>query len=133
MLIQTFKNMRGQIYGLDTKRIECDVEGVLRIGGAEVTVEPESETIMPLLFNGSTGRYKATFTDKDGNEYDLGHIKVKAGRISPPRQLEAELMELRFRTEILEGENESLRQKIEELSNIFDTNALNFLIGGKTI
>lgn len=32
MIIQTFKNMKGIIYGEDPKRIGCDKSGVLKIG-----------------------------------------------------------------------------------------------------
>ena len=129
MRVQTFKNMKGLVHGNDPKRIECDTEGVLRIGTTEISLTPECESILPILFNGASGKYKATFTDKDGKTYDLDKVDVKNGRINPPRPVDVELMELRCRVDILEGENETLKQKCEELSNIFDTNSLNFLIG----
>ena len=65
MKIQTFKNLRGLIYGNDPKRIGCDKEGVLKIGSTEVTVSPEKEEIMPLLFHGCSGEYAATFTENE--------------------------------------------------------------------
>ena len=129
MQIQTFRNMKGLIYGSDPKRIECDTEGILRIGKTEITVTTDGDSIMPILFGGATGKYKATFTDKVGNIYDLDKVEVRNGRINPPRQIDVELMELRSRSDILERENEYLKERIEELSNIFDTNSLNFLIG----
>ena len=128
MLIQTFKNKKGLISGTDSKRIICDKGGVLRIGNHEISISPGTETVMPILFNGSNGIYKATFTDQGGQVYELEKVTVKGGRVTPPPQTTVELMELRHRLDVLENENEVLWGKIHELSNIFDTNSLNFLI-----
>ena len=70
MRIQTFKSKKGLIYGADAKRIGCDKDGILRIGSAEIGIFAESESIMPVLFNGCTGTYGATFTDKYGDVFD---------------------------------------------------------------
>jgi hypothetical protein len=120
--------MKGLIYGADSKRIECDTEGILRIGTTEISITPGAESIMPLLFNGCTGDYKATFTSKDGKVYELEKVAVRGGRILPPPQTAVELMELRVRADELEARYEALSEEIRELSNIFDTNSLNFLI-----
>lgn len=128
MRIQLFKNNKGMIHGSDVKRIGCDIEGTLRIGSAEISVPPETEAVMPVLFNGSSGVYKATFTSVAGNEYELEKVTVKGGRIAPPTQTSLELMELRCRVEALEDLCEKQQDKILELSNIFDTDSLNFLI-----
>lgn len=128
MRIQTFRNGKGLIYGTDPKRIDCDRDGTLKIGTAEINVSSGDESILPLLFNGSTGDYKATFTDKYGNVYELEKVAVRGGRVLPPPQTAMELMELRVRADALEEEMEALREQIRELSNIFDTNSLNFLI-----
>ena len=128
MKIQTFKNLRGLIYGNDPKRIGCDKEGVLKIGSTEVTVSPEKEEIMPLLFHGCSGEYAATFTENNGTTYELENVTVKEGRIAPPSKTAMEIMELQCRAEALEEENDSLKQEMQELRNIFDTNSLNFLI-----
>ena len=129
MLIQTFRNMKGLIHGRDPKRIDCDKDGVLKIGTTEISILQGGDTIMPILFHGATGDYPATFTDAHGNTYDLDKVEVRNGRINPPPKIAVELMELRARADILEKENEALREKTEYLSNIFDTNSLNFLIG----
>ena len=129
MLIQTFRNMKGLIHGRDPKRIDCDTDGVLKIGTTEISILQGGDTIMPILFHGATGDYPATFTDAQGNTYDLDKVEVRNGRINPPPKIAVELMELRARADILEKENEALREKTEYLSNIFDTNSLNFLIG----
>jgi hypothetical protein len=121
MKITTFKNMKGLIHGSDPKRIGCDSPGVLRIGKTAINVEAGEEAIMPMLFNGSTGNYDSTFTEKGGEVYDLGKTAVKNGWIQPPHPTAVELMELRCRADRAEA-------RIEELSNIFDTNSLNFLI-----
>lgn len=128
MRIQTFKNKKGLIYGDDSKRIGCDKSGTLKIGSAEVVISAENESIMPVLFNGVSGVYKATFTDSDGVAYELANVTVRGGRICPPPENAVEFMELRCRAEALEAECESLREQIRDLSNIFDTNSLNFLI-----
>lgn len=120
MKIQTFKNMRGLIHGTDPKRIGCDKEGTLKIGNAEISI-PAEETIMPLLFNGCSGEHSATFTDKEGNVYELEKVTVRGGRIAPPPPTTVELMELRYRMDKAED-------TIERLDSIFDTNSLNFLI-----
>ena len=128
MTITTFKNKKGMVHGPDPKRITCDVDGVLKIGSAEITVSSKEKSILPLLFYGGTGRYDATFTDILGTVYDLGKITVKAGRIDPPSPTDVEIMELRCRADAAEDECEALREEIRELRNIFDTNSLNFLI-----
>ena len=128
MKIQTFKNMKGLIHGADPKRIGCEREGVLKIGTVEINISPKEDALLPLLFNGATGDYKATFTDKGGNVYELEKVAVRSGRIAPPSPTAVEIMELRCRADAAEGECEALRKKIRELEGIFDTNSLNFLI-----
>ena len=128
MTIQTFKNGKGLIYGADPKRIECDKGGVLKVGTTKVSIAPGTESIMPVLFNGCTGEYKATFTDENGAVYDLAKVTVRGGRIAPPPQTAVEFMELRSKAEAWEAECEYLREEIRILKNIFDTNSLNFLI-----
>ncbi len=128
MKIQTFNNKKGLIYGTDTRRISCNREGVLKIGTTEVNVSPDTESIMPVLVNGCTGVYKATFTDKFGDVYELEKVTIKGGRIESPPQTAIEFMELRCRLEEIEAGCERMREQLHELSNIFDTNSLNFLI-----
>jgi hypothetical protein len=128
MVIQTFKNMKGLIHGGDPKRIGCDKAGILEIGKVKIDIVPESNSIMPLLFNGCTGRYNATFTDSEGNIYDLGTVEIQGGRIVPPPPTTVEFMELRCNYENLKEICDSLQRQIEILSHIFDTNSLNFLI-----
>ena len=127
MKIQTFNNEKGLIYGSDSKRIVCDKEGVLRIGSTEITLSADKEEMMPSLFNGSDGNYSATFEAGD-TTYDLGTITIRGGRISAPPQTAVEIMELRYRLDKAEADNNALREEIEYLKGIFDTNALNFLI-----
>ena len=127
MRVQTFNNNKGLIHGSDPKRMGCDVMGTLRIGTAEIVIS-EEEVVMPILFNGCNGTYAGTYTSVSGIVYDLGKITVKGGRIVPPSQTTVELMELRCRAEALEAECEALREDIRRLSNIFDTDSLNFLI-----
>jgi hypothetical protein len=121
MKLTTFNNMKGLIHGSDPKRIGCDKAGVLKIGKVEINLTPEEDSIMPILFNGCTGDYDATFTDKFGCVYHLEKVAVRGGWIQPPPATTVELMELRCRAEEAE-------EKIEYLSHIFDTDALNFLI-----
>lgn len=128
MKIQTFRNMKALIHGTDPKRIGCDKEGVLKIGNTEIKISPGSDSIMPLLFNGCSGDYRATFTDTAGNCYVLVKVAVRGGRVAPPSDTAVELMELRCRADAAEEENELLKEKIRELNSIFDTNSLNFLI-----
>jgi hypothetical protein len=128
MKIQTFKNMKGLIHGKKPKRIVCDTEGVLKIGATEIAIVPEVEKIIPELFHGATGDFDATFTTNSGEVYDLGKVEVRGGVIAPPPPVTVELMELRCRADIAEEERERLREQLHELSNIFDTNSLNFLI-----
>lgn len=128
MKITTFNNMKGLIHGSDPKRIGCSVDGVLKIGKTEVSISSEADSIMPLLINGGTGDYDATFTDICGRVYTIEKVAVRGGRIAPPTPVEVELMELRLRTDAAEQECERLREEIRNLNNIFDTNSLNFLI-----
>lgn len=121
MKLTLFKNMKGLIHGNDPKRIRCDVRGVLKIGKTEVSIIPTEDSIMPMLFQGCTGDYDATFTTSDGKVYNLEKVAVRGGWIQPPPPTTVELMELRCRTDAAE-------ERIEELEGIFDTNSLNFLI-----
>lgn len=128
MRIQTFNNNKGLIHGEDAKRIGCDKEGTLKIGTTEISITPEAEAILPILCNGYTGQFSATFTSALGFVYELEKVTLKGGRIVPPSPTAVELMELRCRADALEAECESLKDQIRELGNIFDTNSLNFLI-----
>lgn len=128
MKIQTFNNGKGLIYGTDNKRIGCEIAGTLTIGTTEILIIPSEESILPILFNGCTGEYKSTFTSASGVVYDLDKVTIRGGRIVPPTQEAVDRMELRHRIDELEAECEALRESIRELSNIFDTNSLNFLI-----
>lgn len=128
MKIHIFKNMTGLIHGADPKRIGCDKEGELTIGATKVSISPDQDAIMPILYNGWTGEGSAAFTDKDGNLYDLGTVTIKSGRIVKPRPEALEMAELRARVDLLEDECASLWEKLRELANIFDTDSLNFLI-----
>jgi hypothetical protein len=128
MIITTFRNNKGIIHGEDQKRVTSDIDGVLKVGTTEITVSSEGESILPLLYYGGTGRYKATFTNALGRVYDLNNVLVRDGRIAPLTKTEAEIMELRCRAEMAEEERDGLRRDIEELQQVFDTNSLNFLI-----
>ena len=128
MKIQIFKNSKGLIHGSDDKRIGCDKAGVLTIGATKVEISPERESIMPPLSNGGTGVYKATFTSEAGIVYELANVTVQKGRIVSPSPNAIEMMELRSRLDTAEDEIEALKERVRELSNIFDTNSLNFLI-----
>ena len=120
MKITTFKNMKGLIHGSDPKRIGCDRAGVLNIGKEQINILPDEDAMMPKLFNGGTGNYDATFADESG-VYQLEKVHVRDGWIQPPSPDAVERMELRSRVDAAE-------EKIEELSKIFDTNSLNFII-----
>ena len=131
MRLQIFKNDKGIIYGTDPKRITCDIGGVLKIGSAKIEIEAGQENIFPLLFNGSTGKYKASFTSEAGCVYDIAEVTVKGGRVLPPSQVALEFMELRCRIEALEDTCDEQEKELERLNNIFDTNSLNFIIKGE--
>ena len=131
MRIQLFNNKKGLIYGNDVKRIECDRDGVLKIGDTEIEIS-SADTIMPVLFGGSKGVYIATFTDKVGDVFDLGKVTIRAGRIEPPDPIAVEFMDLRCQIDALERTCEEIKAQVYELSNIFDTNSLNFIIKGET-
>ena len=128
MIIQLFNNGKGLIHGEDNKRIHCEFGGTLKIGAAEFKIEAGNDNVMPSLFNGATGHFNATFTTIWGGQYILERVNIKGGRIVSPSHTSVELMELRCKTECLEDRCASLEAKVNELSNIFDTDALNFLI-----
>lgn len=125
MIIQTFKNKKGLIFGEDPQSIDCSIEGVLRIGAASITVVPGKVNTLPELSNGN---YKAIFTTSKGDIYELETVSVRGGKIVKPTKEALENMELRCRLDALEDKLEFQEQKIHELENIFDTNSLNFLI-----
>lgn len=131
MKIQLFKNNKGLIFGSDQKRINCDIGGELKIGSTKITVSAGVENVMPILFNGSSGEYKAIFTSDIGNVYELEKVSIKGGRILPPSKIAVELMELRSRVEYLEDRCAKMEEDIIRLDGIFDTNSLNFIIKGE--
>lgn len=127
MKVQLFKTGKGLIHGDNPRRIECERKGVLTIGSVSVDIPAGEEAVMPVLANGATGVYNATF--KTALEtFDLGKVTVRGGTIFPPPQTDIDLMELRCRIEGLEATCEDLREQLRNLANIFDTNSLNFLI-----
>lgn len=128
MKIQLFKNNKGIIFGPDPKRISCHIGGVIKIGTTKIEVKADTENIFPLLFNGGTGKYKATFTSDAGSVYELSEVTVKGGRILPPSETALEFMELRSRVEYLEDRCTELEHEVIRLDGIFDTNSLNFLV-----
>ena len=128
MKLQLFKNMKGLIHGSDPCRISCDIGGVLRIASAEIRISPGIESIVPVLLNGSNGVYKGTFTTNNGEVYELEKFAIKGGRICPPSEEALFRAEVQSRLEVLEKDYDLLYEKVRELSNIFDTNSLNFLI-----
>ena len=113
--------MGGLIHGTDPKRIRCDERGILKIGKTEIPIIPTEPAIMPMLFNGTSGDYEATFIASNGKEYRLEKVVVRGGWIQPPPQTTVELMELRCRMDFAED-------MLDDLSKKFDTNALNFII-----
>ena len=128
MKIQTFKNMKGLIHGTDPMRISSERGGVLKIGTAEINITPTEDAILPLLFHGASGDYNATFTDYEGQVYELEKVAVRGGRITPPPPTAVEIMELKCRAEIAEADRAALWDRLHKLEHIFDTNSLNFLI-----
>lgn len=130
MKIQVFLNKRGLIYGADTKRITADEEGILTIGNTDIVVMPCEECVLPQLFYGASGVYDATFKTTKGEVYHLDKVSVRNGRILPPPSTAVEIAELICRADKAEAERGRINERIEELSNIFDTNSLNFLIKG---
>lgn len=131
MKITTFKNMKGMIHGGDPKRITANANGVIKIGRTTIEVFADTAMVFPLLFHGGTGDYEATFTTEDGAVYNLGKVAVRGGRVMPPSATAVEIMELRCRADVAEDERNAMREEIENLKAIFDTNSLNFLIKGE--
>ena len=127
MRVQLFKQGKGLIHGDDPRRIGCDREGVLTIGSVKINIPKGEDAVMPVLANGATGVYSATF-ETAYERFDLGKVTVRKGKIVPPPQTEVDFMELRCRAERLEETCDDLRRQIRDLANIFDTNSLNFLI-----
>ena len=128
MKIQLLNNKRGVIYGKNALRIACDTGGTLKINTNEIEISPDAEAVMPILCNGCTGEFKATYTDVNGIVYDLEKVTIQGGRIVPPPQIVADFMELKCKEEALEKQCAALKEQFDELSHRFDTNSLNFLI-----
>ena len=133
MNIQVFLNGKGLIHGEDAKRISAEYDGVLTIGNAEIEVKANEECILPNLFYSASGHYDASFKTAEGKIYDLGKVTVRKGRILSPPSTEVRLAELNCRADLAEKERDDLRLRTEELSKIFDTNSLNFLIKGDLV
>ena len=133
MNIQLFLNHKGLIYGGDDKRIKCTKTGTLKIGSTVIDVKANEDCVMPLLFYGVSGEFDATFTTVKGEVYNLEKVAVRSGRILSPPSTVVQLMELTYRADEAEKEREAMGRRLEELSNIFDTNSLNFIIKGENV
>lgn len=130
MKIQLLMNKTGLIYGDNNKRITCDKSGVLQIGGTNITIEAKKSCVLPILFYGASAVYDATFITCE-EEYNLGKVEVRNGRISSPSPTAVEFMKVHHREDVAEKERDQMKLEIEDLKKIFDTNSLNFIIGGK--
>lgn len=128
MKIQLLLDKTGLVYGTDNKRISCESAGILKIGNTDITVTVEG-SILPTLFYGASGMYDASYIS-NGEEYDLGKVEIRNGRISSPSPTAVEFMRVRHRADVAEMERDKMKADIDELRNIFDTNSLNFIIGG---
>ena len=128
MRIQTFTNKKGLIWGDDPLHVECDKSGVLKIGTNKIDVVADVSTPLPILCGGYSCPALATFTTEDGAIYNLRNVHIKAGRLTPPPEDVVTSMELMLQIEDLFRISTRLNERIEELSKIFDTNSLNFLI-----
>ena len=129
MNIRLFLNKTGIIYGDDNKRIECDQDGILTIGNTDILVKANEENVLPLLSYGATGDFAATYKTAE-ETYKLGKVEVRHGRIISPPSHVIQVMELTSRVEVAEAEIARMNEKVEHLSHLFDTNALNFIIKG---
>lgn len=104
MKLQTFNNKKGLIYGNDPKRIGCDIEGVIKIGSAEIKVSPGADSVMPLLFYGADGDFRGSFVSGSGEEYDLGKIAVRGG-----------IVDMKYNMDDVRMTEEAVKAYIEEL------------------
>ena len=127
MKITTFRNMKGIIWGGDPKRICCDKSGALKIGNTDIKVTAGENCVMPQLFYGATGSYSAKYITNEG-VFTLADVTVRNGLILPPSSTAVELMELTCRADTAEREREEMREELEELKHIFDTDSLNFIL-----
>lgn len=129
MTLHIFNDKTGVIHGADAKRIKSAHSGALSIGGKIVEILADEPAAVPVLCDGV---FPATFKKADGEEYSLGTYNVRGGNIIPRQDFTAEEIRLRHRVDALEESlaelEASTTEEIEKLKNMFDTNALNFLI-----
>lgn len=129
MKITLFTNNTGLIHGDDPRHIHCESPGTLKIGRHEIRVTEKEDELFPNLFNGCSLEHLAKYVTDDGTEYNLGKLIIRRGWIGKPSDTQLELMDLRCQLEEKTEEMKTMREEIEELKNIFDTNSLNFLLG----
>lgn len=129
MKITLFSNKTGLIHGDDPRHIHCVLPGILTIGKTTVRITADDGDLFPNLFNGCSLEHLATYHADDGTVYDLGKLIIRRGWICNPSPMQLEVMDLRCQLEEAKAEREDIRARIKELSEIFDTNSLNFLIG----
>ena len=91
MTITLFNNFRGLVHGKFADIIAVPFGGTLKIGDSIVRIKARTKTELPLLCDGQTGEFEATFTDEYGKVYTLFNVNLVDGRIVPPS---AELEEL---------------------------------------
>lgn len=124
MKLHTFNDGTAIIVGADHAQIVSDRNGKLQIGTASFDLAANVPFAVPALYDG----LKAVKLVGEGKVYNAGQVNVRHSRLVSQSYMSRNEIELKHRCDALEDTVAALSEKVKDLTERFDTNALNMLI-----
>ena len=128
MILTLFNNNRGMIRRDNPRRLISAYGGILKIGDSIVTIQAKTQTELPILCDGQTGEFAATFTDENGKVYNLFNVHLVDGRIATPSAELEQFVSLYIKAQSCDRMIERLQQEKQEAINALNNHPLKYLI-----
>lgn len=114
MKLTIFDNKKGLVRGKNSSCIISEYGGVLKIGNSSIQIAARNMTALPILCDGQTGEFEATFTDENGNVYNLFNVNLADGIIVQPSAEYEELGVLHKRINFISKRIKYLSDELEK-------------------
>lgn len=128
MILILFNNSKGIVQYDESNKLASAHAGVLKIGDGIVTIQAKTQTELPILCNGKTGEFAATFTDENGKVYNLFNVHLVDGRIAAPSAELEQFVSLYIKAQSCDRMIERLQQEKQEAINALNNHPLKYLI-----
>ena len=128
MILTLFNNNKGVVQYSASNQVTCVRRGVLKIGDSTVTIKAKTPTELPILCNGKTGEFEATFTDEHGKVYKLLNVYLVDGRIALPSAEFQEFVNLYKKANANNSIEGQYNQQKQEAINALNKHPLKSLI-----